>query len=390
MRTPILQIVHYTDMHIVGPDYRRQRRAVDRIKPLLSSGWQQGLAGASRDALLAFEDFLKTDVAGDADWGSCPIWLLDTGDGTTFGDVSSLEQWLNDWSVRFLGACGSRGRQLILYGNHDAWPKTHPLIAPRSMQTHRDYLRSTWFTDTYPRAPLSTGIPGSAGSEIQLFSLNSVVHGLFENVRALGEVLPDRFWEPTPSGAGPRGPTAIDELSRLVTSLSTGGAPGVRHLRLIAMHYPVAKDASGAKRLTEILVNRDAFGREVGSSKFGSPPMFPLFFGGHTHGEFPPLGLLPRSASFARHDPLPAPLTQLVSGSLSQIRLSSGSVAASYAEQLENDYPYRASVFRFSALQSNEIAIERITVGCQVGGAFEMLPIIDGGSICSEDFVLVI
>jgi hypothetical protein len=156
------------------------------------------------------------------------------------------------------------------------------------------------------------------------------------------------------------------------------------------MHYPVAKDASSANRLTEILANRVAFGKEVGDPKFGSPPMFPLFLAGHTHAAFPSPGLLPRSASFVQHDPLPLTIAQLVSGSLSQIRLRPPGVAMSYTEQLQIDYPFQASVFRLSARQSNEITIERITVGCLPGGAFEFLPIVDGGSVFSEDLTLVI
>lgn len=387
MGTPIVQIVHYSDLHIVGPDHSLKRALVGRMKHHLWLDWQQGLEGAERDVLLAFEDFLKTDIAGDADWAGCPIWLVDTGDGTTFGDDVSLDTWLNDWSVRFRNAC--RGaQQLILYGNHDTWPQTHPLLAPKSMERRRDELRAKWFTDRYPTVPLREPIPGGGGSEVQLFAVNSVLHGAIENIRAIGAVRPDRFWE-----AQQTQKTAVEELQQLAHGLSSpgGGAP-VPHLRIVAMHYPVAENASPGCHFNKILINRDQFATEVGNCSFGSPPMFPVFLAGHTHASFPCPGLLPRSATFVEHKPFPPGIIQLVSGSLSQTSLAQPGKAMSYLERLAFDYPFRASVLRLSvpARQTNEISIQRITVGCRRGGAFEALPIVDGGSCFSEDFNVVI
>src|SRR5438105_95468 len=208
MATPVIQIVHYSDLHIVGPDYLTQRLCFDALLKRLPTTLKQGVAGASMAALQAFEDFLR-EIASDAAWRDKPTWLVDTGDGTTFGDDASLDAWLNKWSPAFLAAAGANAKQMVLYGNHDAWPGTFPLLAPRSMDNHRNTLRSARFPQTWPAQPLTTPLQSPGGPEVQLYTLNSVDHTLLANTKALGKVLPDRHWQPI---GGMPGPRASDDL----------------------------------------------------------------------------------------------------------------------------------------------------------------------------------
>jgi len=386
--TPIVQIVHYSDLHIVGPDYLQQRTFLDRISRRLPTLHRQGLSKASLAALQAFEAFLRDDIAGDDLWQGRPVWLIDTGDGTTFGDAPSLEQWIDVWSPRFLKAAGHHARQLTLYGNHDAWPGTFPLLAPRGMAPQRDALRATRFADAWPAAPLTAPIPSSRGSQIQLYALNSVDHELFANTKALGKVLPDRFWESPPPMTGP---TALDDLRRCIAAHS--GAAGGRHLRILAMHYPVCADTHAGARITEILANRDDVARELAAAPAGSP-LAHLLLAGHTHVGYPSIGLLPNALGSVRHAPLPDRHCQSVAASLSQIVLGSNGAAAlaHYPDQCAQDCPYQCTVLRIYAAnaQGDELVVERITAGRPPGGSFAFLPLDVGSSRCGEQLTVTL
>ena len=52
MATPVVQIVHYSDLHIVGPQYMAQRRSFEALVKRLPGVLKQGVAGASLAAFL--------------------------------------------------------------------------------------------------------------------------------------------------------------------------------------------------------------------------------------------------------------------------------------------------------------------------------------------------
>lgn len=388
MKTPVVQIVHYSDLHIIGPDFRKQRQAFKTVaKRLLPASLQQGVAGASIGALGAFADFLRVRKS-DTGWQDKPIWLIDTGDGTTFGDSASLKLWLQHWSPKFLAAAGPHAKQLVLYGNHDAWPETFPLLAPRNMGHQRTKLRNMWFTDSWPKAPFTAPLSPGHGSQVQLFALNSVDHDLLPNTKACGRVLPDR--------AGlthaQTGPTAADDLHRAV--VAAGKASAGPHFRILAMHYPVAEAAQTGNRVFEILSNRDTFARELVTPSYAEKPLVHLLLGGHTHRAYPSIGLMPNALSSASQSPLHHGFAQSVTPSLSQKLVSgAGGTSSYYPDECARCFPYQCTLLRVFAETTpagTEVTVERTMVGRPAGGAFGFLPIGEGSSQMHEEMILAL
>jgi hypothetical protein len=391
MKTPVVQIVHYSDMHIVAPSFFAGRTRLHAFVQRLPLPLRQGVAAASFPALHAFVDFLK-DIASERAWYDKPIWLIDTGDGTTFGDSDSLDLWLNHWTPAFLAAAGPHGEQLVLYGNHDAWPQTFPLLAPTQMEVQRDNLRNSRFQQTWPSAPLSVPLLHGGGPEVQLFSLNSVDHSLVANAAARGLVARDRFWQNL--GAMP-GPTAADDLDRIAAAAA--GTNGGRHLRFLAMHYPVAHAAQGGRAGLELLANRDQFAAELAAPNNTTKPLAHVLLAGHTHVPHPLIGLLPNGLSSARHAPLAQGFGQIVTPSLSQILVSGPNGAARssyYPEECARCFPYQCTLLRVFAEATLtgdvEVTVQRTIAGAPWGGAFGYLPIAEGVTRVHEELDILI
>ena len=133
---PVLQLVHVTDMHVkdvtANPDHPLQgsRRAFARFFKRYAQktdDWDDGTQGHYPLAPEAFARFLIRWKARFPEWSDVPVWLVDTGDRTAFGDVASMqagERHLAQWKAA-LGGCEVR----TLFGNHDAWPGTQPGLA---------------------------------------------------------------------------------------------------------------------------------------------------------------------------------------------------------------------------------------------------------------------
>jgi hypothetical protein len=386
VKQPVVQIVHYSDMHIVGPGYLAQRAGFFKAAKHLSRNHQQGIAGADLAALAAFETFVA-DIASEQDWQAVPTWLVDTGDGTTFGDRWSLDAWLDHWSPRFRKAAGALGEQIIMYGNHDAWPEEFPLLRTQGMPPQRDHLRQHRFKQTWPEPPLSVPIIFHGGPEVQLYVLNSVDHDLWANVWARGMVLPDRYWQ-APGGV-PVG-LATDQLDVLVARMA--GHPRKPHLRLLAMHYPACKDATNGKRYPEILANRDQVAHGLANTRATNEPLVQVLLGGHTHAAFPPIGLLPNGLGSSHHQPLQPNTLQLVTASLSQLQLYSGTTSTFYPDRCADAFPHQCTLLRVLAEGSQngsvEITLQRYNVGRAVGGAFGYLPVAEGSARVVEEIQL--
>ena len=191
---PLLQILHYSDIHLAVQGSMYKRWQASGMPP----AFRQGLAGARRALLHEFIHLIQDLTSGDKDWENRPIWLVDTGDGTTFGESAALQEW-DEWTRKFEQA--SPGAQLLrVYGNHDAWPQGHPLRAvhaPWKMDTQRDLLRSQHFPQTWPTPPLQIPIPNTS-CQIELCLANTVDHRLWPNVFALGVAARDRYWTHLP------------------------------------------------------------------------------------------------------------------------------------------------------------------------------------------------
>lgn len=392
MEVPLLQIIHYSDMHLAADGYVDSRWLLKRVYPRLPHDWQQGWAGPRRAVLNEFIHLIEELTVDDKAWADRPVWLVDTGDGTTFGDAASLLEW-QDWSTLFAQAAGQHGRLMRVYGNHDAWPGTFPQFAPTrqwAMDTQRDMLRQQHFPAKWPESPWTVTVPGTpsqagtAQSQIALFAVNTVDHSLWANTAALGVAARDRHWK-LPQ-ALPLD-TPVDDLARRAW-VQPGGAAG-RHLRIVAMHYPVADDATpGNPGLQKVLANRKRFAQDLQRHPQVKPLVAHLLLAGHTHLPFPGVGQLPRSASATLHAPLMGGQCQVVSGSLSQSILPGTmlKVGATWAESCAFNSPYQCTVLRFYSQPNDpeEVILDRAIAGADDSGAFDFLPLAPGSQQAVE------
>jgi hypothetical protein len=367
---PIVQIVHYSDIHLRGKGHSRQRLLLERAKRWLPQEYQQGLASADRQALSAFEHFLHYGVASDPAWRGQPIWLVDTGDGTTFGDDESMREWAVEWTGRFKRAAGTLSEHLMLYGNHDAWPGTFPAFAPTKLETQRDSLRRKWFKHGMPRSPLSAPIPGTTSSRVELYVANTVDHRLLPAIFNWGWAAPDLRWE-----TGHRtSETLTDHLEHWSRTFPDSGQG--QHFRILATHYPVCS-AVQEESIFKILRNREALARDLARPGRVSQPFMHLLLAGHTHEAYPAQGSWPSSLSDALHEPLANGSCQLVSASLSQAALPSDQTTQAVpAEDLQSVYPHQCTLLRIyrNAGGVPSLMVERIVVGRAGSGSFGYLP----------------
>lgn len=300
---PVLQIVHLSDMHVVSTNnapaaairqwVRRFRRAgLSAAADMLEDGAAPNDTSAPR----MLEQFLPRLVQ-DPKWRGCPTWLIDTGDHTTFGDTASLVT-ARAHLASFSAALGTQTQSCPslqdLPGNHDAWPETFPVLAPRKIQAQVVKLHSPPHAYRIGCAsdPLVAALPG--GGEIQLYTLDTVDHRFAQNALARGAVSDAQY----------------DELDGLIGQRATGG----HDLRILAAHHPMQHPPP---RPSLLMVLADPHRTELRLNR--PPPCVHLVLGGHTHALYPEHSKLPASPRRqAPNDPLGLDQCQLVIGTLMQ------------------------------------------------------------------------
>src|SRR6187549_3459113 len=104
---PVLQILHISDLHFCDGFSDQAKLAREgrmwrlRLRKILEKrawfGWHEGTLDHDDTAEAAFLEFLQDMRASDGEWfpddegkANPPTWLIDTGDGTTFGDQASM------------------------------------------------------------------------------------------------------------------------------------------------------------------------------------------------------------------------------------------------------------------------------------------------------------
>jgi hypothetical protein len=206
----------------------------------------------------------------------------------------------------------------ILYGNHDAWPGTLPILAgggwrQRSeLQRSRLSARLEWWEERWRDDPLYVDIPGTS-HRIELYALNSVCFGAVENTQAIGRV-------------------NQEDLKRLALAIKEHHRASEKSYRILATHHPVAfpfdktetsirwlplirtMHLAGAHSVIEFLKNDTGVDATPELS-----PYIHLFLAGHTHASFPGTPL-PRTVKEAYHGPLGDRQMQLVGGPLMLVR----------------------------------------------------------------------
>lgn len=323
---PVLQIIHVTDLHMTAdsanPNHKLHvnrrfsaRLAQKMIERFDLFGWNEGTQGHYRKAAVPFLRFLCDWRKDDQRWygepggDSAQTWLVDTGDLTTFGDEESLtagQNYLDDLRS-VLGGCDYR----TLYGNHDAWPETHPIHAITghtwseiSAQRKKIAGRPEWNSDHWLTHPLSVKIPGT-GAHIELFAFDTVYWGAAINTLALGSI-------------------STEDLETLRSRLrDQWNKSKTKNFRILALHHPLAfpyiyKESHSLYILPSRTLSRaKKWIRELRNDRddpCGLGPLAHLFLSGHTHIAYP-AGKLP-DGIMGNQGLLSSAQLQLVGGAL--------------------------------------------------------------------------
>jgi hypothetical protein len=311
--SPVLQIVHVSDLHVkhvtanpahalTGRGRNLSRRILQIVQRRDLLGWDDGTQGHYYSAPESFRRFLVRWNKKHPEWAQVQNWLIDTGDRTAFGDQASIIEGgshLQMWSAA-LGNCPVRS----LFGNHDAWPGTLPLLHPGGLQEQQSLVmsRPEWNCADWLSSPLSVPIPNG---HIDLFAVDSVCWGVNRNTRAVGDI-------------------SNHSHQALVARLRIAQANRREGLRILAMHHPLVFpwNANEARSIGVFSAMRLLGGdthvrmlRNDADDPQGIGPLAHLIMGGHTHLAFPAGGLSGDVTSV--HQGLLAPSQlQLVGGPL--------------------------------------------------------------------------
>lgn len=390
---PVLQILHISDLHLrhalFKPSWTLRLmldsleiipRRMELLGESVQSFWpkihpallkmayecEAGLYGHDDDAIDELFKWLRDRVMPDPVWKQHLTWLIDTGDQSTFGDDLSLRYGLE--TLGRLSAALGNSPSTRIHGNHDAWAGKPPFVTlPRTLEQHRDWLRQSHFIADYPADPMLTHTCLSKTLSVDVYQLNSVVHGFVSNSLARGEVCEDRFWAEQPPRRPKRG-TQVEKFREIAEHRHKNQRAPT--LRIALMHHPLehggkkgfAKELKGAKSLHKALSDpREELDQE---------PLAHLVLSGHTHRLHPKLKGFQDEASGSA----PPRTRQLVIGTAAQRPMKTSQDIDSPTKDsselsLEERYPHQAQLLRISQTQPTEVsedtwvAIDRIVIG---------------------------
>jgi 3',5'-cyclic AMP phosphodiesterase CpdA len=343
--TPFLQIIHISDLHVCDPKSRNavaMRGWVRKLRkrmPFMATLIEDGMAPHDPLAVNLFIKFLDEITVQDSAWSKCSAWVVDTGDLTSLGDPDSL-----DLGRTYLNEVAKVCPQVAsIYGNHDAWPGTLPLFAPNSaFESQPGVLTARHFTVAAPGLALRAPIP-HGGGEVLLYFVDSIRHGRWDNLLALGKV-------PDP------------QLDALKTLIDQNHAPDRRDFRILAVHHPVHYPPP--RKSTHMSMSNDSDVAKVldTPSPKGAYPLAHMVLSGHTHNLFPKHGELPLQPSLCLHPDLGDEECQLVVGTLMQLD--------KYNKR--KGWPHQCEVLRlyYSKSDSSVLLIERLLAARKSGAAY--------------------
>ena len=316
---PVLQIVHISDMHLTDPEFKpmvsetflkRLLTKFDVFKPALPNSmkqrWEAIFDRAQRMKVILEDGFwghepkavkiMAKDIARHALddrklWKGVPIWLIDSGDQSTWGDDLSLDMGLSliQQSAKALNS----KYYTRIHGNHDTWPTQFPLGGTKAKRNqHRSKLRTQHFKDDYPSIDdFYVPIPGTS-SRISLSRLNSAVHTRKTNALARGYIREDKYWEQRSR------PRINHQLDRLYEIADRNNSNRTYDLRIVLSHHPInarfINTKAGRHGKAIELNNAKAIARGLSTprSSLGGEPLAHLILSGHTHAVYPPIGEL--------------------------------------------------------------------------------------------------
>jgi hypothetical protein len=245
-----------------------------------------------------FPRFIEQVAIKDPDWSGVPTWIIDTGDHSTFGDPASLscaQQYLNG----FASTLSSRGPGTSVnnvHGNHDAWPDNIPLLARSKISAHTNMIKRPPSSYAVQMAQASIRTPLAVmGAEIQLYTIDTVNDGFWQNTWARGIVNKSQL-------------TGLDTLIQ-----GQQGPSEALHLRILATHHPIHYPPQRPK-YAKVVADSASIGKRLSNPQ----NYIHLVLSGHTHALYPKHGKLPDSMRACDHYPLDNDQCQLVVGSLMQ------------------------------------------------------------------------
>lgn len=296
---------------------------------------EDGVAPHDSLALRLFTVFLNEISLKDPIWSKCKTWLVDTGDLTSLGDHASLEL-----GRKYLGELtGVCPESASIYGNHDAWPGTFPLLGSRSAFADQVRALNAQFTVAAPGLTLRAHIPHADG-EVHLYSVDSIRHGRVVNSLALGKV-------------------RKLQLDSFKTLVDQNYQPNRHDLRILAVHHPVHYPPPRPRGQMS-MTNDSAVAQQLDiPSASGAYPLAHLVLSGHTHFLFPKHGQLPPQPALCLHPELGNDQCQFVVGTLMQLD--------KYNKR--SGWPHQCEVLRLYSSVSNHsvLLVERLLAARQTG-----------------------
>lgn len=297
------------------------------------------MAPHSPRAISLFTDFLQEICIDDPIWSKCKTWLVDTGDLTSLGDNGSL-----DLGSQYLKSLARICPDVAsLYGNHDAWPGTLPLIAAISaLRNQLPALVSRKFHVASPQLEMKIPIPHGDG-EVQLYLVDSVRHGRIRNTLALGKV-------------------ENSQLEALGNLVDANYSPGKKYFRILAVHHPVHYPPPRPERSMSMTNDSDVARILDSPTAGGAYPLAHLVISGHTHSLYPDHGALQSEPCLLKHPDLGNDQCQFVVGTLMQLDM--------YNKRAQ--WPHQGQVLRLYYSPGNHslLLMERLLVARKAGKAY--------------------
>jgi len=271
--------------------------------------------------------FVQKITAADPVWSTRPTWIVDTGDQTTFGDDASFHLARGYLSSFFsaVGATLNSGALVNLLGNHDAWPEDVPLLAGGKIPAHTAAIGGAPFHYAVGTAQSVLAAPLASSGEIQLFTIDTVNDGPWENFWARGHVEK----------------VQLDDLFTLIQNQQQ--AAGVRNLRILATHHPIHFPPK-RPRYEMVIGNEANVRRRLGAA---AAPLVHLMLSGHNHKLYREHGDLPHSPRVCPQCTLIDDQCQLVVGSLMQVDR--------FGER--GDHPHQCEVLRFYQDPASDVIV---------------------------------
>lgn len=339
---PFLQIVHISDLHVGDPTSPVMGNVRDWIR-ILKKRVSRGLANLISDgtaphdplAVSLFKTFLEETVK-DPDWKDCTTWLVDSGDLTSLGDRASLNLGIRHLK-EFARVCPQFAS---IYGNHDAWPGKLPAFSALvDVQAQPAKMKALGYPAATPQLLLRQLIPHGTG-EIQLYSADSVIHDLWYNTWARGEV----------------GDPQLNDLKNLVDANFSDKR---RDLRILIVHHPVHYPPRRPRFQMSMKNDSDVATFLDMPRQNGAYPLVHLVLSGHTHYFYPRHGQLPSEPSLCNHPDLGDAECQFVVGSLMQLDKNGR----------RQGWPHQCQVLRFyySDRDPAVISVDRLLAARQSG-----------------------